>query len=438
MTQSSQTISAHADEPSSSSVASHTVQAKSLSTSERAILEAADLEALLAVIAETAEERETDHELPAAIYERLAAFGFTKRRVPKEHGGGGLDIEAFVEELVALAAADTNVLQSLRTHILATERYVTSASSGDRDLWLGRIGAGAILGGAWTEAGDVTIGTFTTTLTRDGEGYRLNGRKFYSTGSLLADWLQVTGVDEAGETAISIVPARAEGITHIDDWDGFGQQLTASGTTVFENVFVESENLVPFGGTYDGSRGWQQLVLLAALVGAGEALERIAIDLARSPSHDDAELDPVYLERLGWISSRVFAARAGLREAARATQRASESLLNAGAARTAPAVTEAIRLAERATFQAQVIIIDHVLAAANAVAEVSALGIATANPKAARAVERLWRNVRTIATHNPVLFKQRMIGDDLAFGIDSGAPRERRHRRGEPAEGDRS
>ncbi len=77
------------------------------------------------------------------------------------------------------------------------------------------------------------VGTFETRIHRQGDGWGLTGRKYYTTGSLYADWIDVVGTGEAGEETSVVVAAKGPGVTIADDWDGFGQRLTASGTATF-------------------------------------------------------------------------------------------------------------------------------------------------------------------------------------------------------------
>lgn len=88
----------------------------------------------------------------------------------------------------------------------------------------------------------------------------LNGRKFYCTGSLFADWLVVraslvTTADEqtcaSTPKAVAFVPADAVGVTIVDDWDGMGQRTTASGTVTLDAVRVPAEHVVPFTPIFD-------------------------------------------------------------------------------------------------------------------------------------------------------------------------------------------
>ena len=66
-------------------------------------------------------------------------------------------------------------------------------------------------------------------------GYRLDGEKFYSTGTLFSDYLTVTATTDHDSVAtVVFVPTDRTGVKLIDDWDGFGQRRTGTGTTVFK------------------------------------------------------------------------------------------------------------------------------------------------------------------------------------------------------------
>jgi alkylation response protein AidB-like acyl-CoA dehydrogenase len=45
-------------------------------------------------------------------------------------------------------------------------------------------------------------------------------------------------------TAFAILPTDREGVELVDDWDGFGQRLTGTGTTLFTNVWVEADEVI--------------------------------------------------------------------------------------------------------------------------------------------------------------------------------------------------
>src|SRR6266851_2504911 len=109
-----------------------------------------------------------------------------------------------------------------------------------RSRWLAEVLSGKLFGLASAELGIVSPADFKTSVRLNADGSLvLNGRKYYSTGSLFADIVEVTAVDADGRHVSLVVPADREGVTLVDDFDGMGQRATASGTTTFDGVRVE-------------------------------------------------------------------------------------------------------------------------------------------------------------------------------------------------------
>ncbi|MFI7968346.1 monooxygenase, partial [Acinetobacter baumannii] len=90
---------------------------------------------------------------------------------------------------------------------------------------------GDLVGNAWTEVGNVQIGDVVTRVTKDASGNLVvNGEKYYSTGSIFADWIDLFAYDEVNDRHVIAAIYRHEtGVSVIDDWDGFGQKTTGSG-----------------------------------------------------------------------------------------------------------------------------------------------------------------------------------------------------------------
>ncbi len=181
-------------------------------------------------IAAGASAREQEHRLPHDEIRELAAAGFGALRVPAEFGGAGATLPQTFRLLTELAAADSNIPQALRGHFALVEDRLV-ARSGERDAWLERFGRGEIAGNSWTEVGAVQIGDVITKVTPQPDGtFRISGQKYYSTGSIFADWIDTYAErTDTGERVIAIVDAHQPGVTHADDWDGFGQRTTGSG-----------------------------------------------------------------------------------------------------------------------------------------------------------------------------------------------------------------
>lgn len=372
---------------------------------------AARFRPIFARIAEGAVERERSRTLPFEPIKWLKQAGFGAVRVPVEFGGPGASLPQLFQLLIELAAADSNVTQALRGHFAFVEDRLNAQAFSPQNAWFERFVAGELVGNAWTEVGDVKIGQVITRISRQGEQWVANGTKFYSTGSLFADWIDLyTQRDDTGADVIAAVRVQQPGVRQSDDWDGFGQRTTGSGTSVFENAVVEDDHLIDFSTRFKYQTAFYQLTLLAVLVGSGQAAVReVAQQVrvrARVFSHgnapaarDDAQVQQV----VGKASAQVYTAEAATLRAAQASQRA----YVAHFAKDAQAEREANIAAELESAQAQVVIADLVLRATSDL--FNALGASAAS--ASLQLDRHWRNARTAASHNPLIYKERILGD---------------------------
>ncbi|MHC9045302.1 acyl-CoA dehydrogenase family protein [Microbacterium saperdae] len=355
-------------------------------------------------------------ELPKSFFTRLAAAGFGRIRVPVAEGGLGGDVLDLLDAFVAIAAADSNLAQSWRTHVLATERHVKSPAGPLRDRWISRVAAGAIIGGGWTEADGSGPDVFTTRLSTASGSPTLTGRKFYSTGSRYADWLEYSAVDDDGDLVIAALRTGAPGVTLLDDWTGFGQRATASGTTVLDDAPVDPDDIAPFDTQHLGTPGWQQLMLLGVLVGIGEATRAAAEELVSLIDRAHGGSPILVLEGYGRISALVASARASLGEIGRLTEIAHQAII-AGADDAEELADDAVN----AVFQAQAVMVEQIIEAADRLMALPAQldDVAeTQELRSALRLDRFWRNAQTLSTHNPVLHRLRAIADREIYAID--------------------
>ncbi len=366
-------------------------------------------------IAENAVAREVNRALPVEEIGWLKDARFGALRVPVADGGFGATLPQLFALLIELAAADSNLVQALRAHFGFTED-ILSAGAERRALWLPRIAAGEIAGSAWTETGPAAQGAFSTRVTQTDHGLRLSGTKFYTTGSLYADWIDVGASDDAGAGLSVVVSRHAAGVDVRDDWDGMGQRLTASGTTVFTDVAVEDaisdETRFSYGAAF------YQLVHFATLAGIGRAASRaVARQVAartRNFSHANTPLvrdDPQVLAVVGSITGAAYSAGAIVLKVAEALQ----AVYEAGAGGNETALEAANVRAEIEVAAAQGVVIDLIVGATSRVFD--ALGASsTLRPNA---LDRFWRNARTLANHNPRIYKDRIVG---AYAVNGTLP----------------
>ena len=361
-------------------------------------------------IAAGAAERDREHRLPVAEIRELADAGFGALRVPVEFGGSGATLPQLFELLTELAAADSNIPQALRGHFALVEDRLV-ARSGQREVWLERFGRGEIAGNSWTEVGTVQVGDVTTKVSPDPDGgFRITGQKYYSTGSIFADWIDTYAErTDTGDRVIAIVDAHQDRVTHTDDWDGFGQRTTGSGTSTFRDARVGADDVVLFDERFKYQTAFYQAVLLSVLAGSVVAAERdIAFEVrnrTRVFSHGNADTfaaDPQILQVVGEVSAAGFAARAVVDRAAQALQGAYE-----GAFLDETEDEQRNDRAELATAQAQVALTSLATQATSHLFDaLAASGVSTT-----KNLDRHWRNARTAGSHNPWVFKARIVGD---------------------------
>ncbi|WP_405938534.1 acyl-CoA dehydrogenase family protein [Streptomyces sp. NBC_00726] len=371
--------------------------------------------ALAKDLAAGAVARDGGRELPREQVRAVADAGFSRLRIPKEWGGDGLTIPEWGDVLIELAAADSNIPQIFRGHIAFVEDVVHRPDEDYRKRWLPRLLDGQMVGNAWSEAGPIAMGQKNTLFAlRDGE-MTVSGKKHYTTGSIFADWADVSGIYEDRSVA-GFVSMRQSGVTVHDDWDGFGQRTTGTGTLFFEEASVDPRDVASFDERIRYQTPLYQWILLVVQAGIAVAVERDIVaavqNRQRNYSHSSALLakdDPNIQSVVGEISSIAYTARSLARGVAETLQRASETGL---AGRDSEEDREANLVAEIRSEQAQVMLSELVPRSATLLFD--ALGASATST--GRALDRHWRNSRTVASHNPSIFKQRAVGDWLLNG----------------------
>ncbi|MCK9922317.1 hypothetical protein MXD61_10590, partial [Frankia sp. AgPm24] len=285
--------------------------------------------------------------------------------------------------------------------------------------WLEHVARGELIGSAATELGAKAGATdfpYETTITRTPAGQRLNGTKYYTTGSLYMDWLLVSATGVDGEKTQLILPGDRPGVHRPNDWDGFGQRFTGSGTVTFEDVAIHPED---YFGT-DASAGdalpypatFFHIQLNAMIAGI---LRRVASDAVeqvhrrtRAFYHANADTpadDPIVQYSVGLLHSQAFAAEALVLTAGAALQ-------EAYAAHGTPEEGELSLRAALLNAKAKVVIDE---LANRAASELFDVGGGSLVRRGAH-LDRHWRNIRAIAAHNPKTLKAVVVGRHALHG----------------------
>jgi alkylation response protein AidB-like acyl-CoA dehydrogenase len=374
-------------------------------------------------IAEGAAQREIDRELAYEPVAWLNAERFGALRVPLEHGGIGASVEQLYDLLIELGEADSNLPQILRAHFGFIERLLAEIDPALHGPWMRLAAEGVVFGNATTELGDGAIGTMQTTLkpNEDGNGdaWLLDGNKYYSTGTLYADWIAVSAqrlnADGSSDRVIALVPAEALGVERVDDWRGFGQRLTASGTTRFRNVRVKPENVLLYVRDQPTPMTAHfQLTHLATLAGIARAIVRDAVAFVqprkRVYTHGSGSTpreDPLVQQVIGQLASTAFIAASTVQAVARGLGE-----IDRYRARGETVPESLLFEVELNTAKAQAGIVDAVLQAGTRLFDIGGASALQED----RRLDRHWRNARTLASHNPTIYKGRVVGNHLLNG----------------------
>lgn len=367
---------------------------------------------LAADFARSASERDTDRLLPFDELDALAQSGLLAITVPPEYDGIDVSNAILAEITAILSEADSSIGQIPQNHFYILEALRTDGTEDQKKFFFARALAGDRFGNALSERGTKTVGDYATKLSPDGPGFRLNGRKYYSTGVLFAEWVVVFALDPNDKLTMSFVPRGAEGLQIIDDWDGFGQRTTGSGTTVLQNVYVAADAVVRHHRGFErpttiGSVG--QIIHAGIDLGIARAAFAETIAFVRNHARpwmdsgvERAADDPLTIARIGQLAIRLEAATATLE---RAGKKVDIAQING----TEASVIEATL----AVAAAKVLTTEIALEASNTLFELAG----TTSTRIGLNLDRHWRNARTHTLHDPVRWKHHVVGNYHLNGV---------------------
>ncbi|WP_458378901.1 SfnB family sulfur acquisition oxidoreductase [Pseudomonas chlororaphis] len=354
--------------------------------------------------------RDRERRLPHPELEAFSRSGLWGISVPREYGGAGVSNVTLAKVIALIAQADGSLGQIPQNHFYALEVLRVNGSGAQKKRLYAEVLAGQRFGNALAELGTKTAHDRTTRLTRDvqpgRDGYRINGRKFYSTGAIYAQRIPTSVVDEHGVQQLAFVPADSQGLNVIDDWSGFGQRTTGSGSVVFEEVFVAAEDVIPFQSAFERPTtvGPLAQILHAAIdTGIARAAYEDALHFVRTKTrpwidsgNDKATEDPLTLKSFGHLSIRLHATEALL-------ERSGEFL---DAAQAEPNA-ETVAAASIAVAEARAISTEISLAAGSTLFELAGSQATLAE----HGLDRHWRNARVHTLHDPVRWKYHAVGN---------------------------
>ncbi|MCC4602726.1 monooxygenase [Xanthomonas campestris pv. badrii] len=357
--------------------------------------------------AATAIERDARGGTPKVERDALRTSGLLGLSIPVQYGGLGASWSEVLTIVREFARADSSIAHVFGFHhlMLATVRLF-----GQPAQWQPWLEQTARKQWFW---GNALNPLDTRTIAVHYEGWReFSGKKSFCSGALDSQMLIASALDErSGKLLIGAVPTARSGITLGQDWDNIGQRQTDSGSTTFERVRVEENELLldpgPLSTPFACLRPLlAQLLFAHVFLGIAEG----AFEEARSytstetrPWHrsgvERASDDPYILAHYGefWLgleSARLLAGRAA--DLFDAAWRKEHALTGDERAQ----VALAIAAAKVATTRVGLDVSSKLFEVTGARATHAALRL-----------DRYWRNLRTHTLHDPVDYKVRELGE---------------------------
>ncbi|WP_213880775.1 acyl-CoA dehydrogenase family protein [Pseudomonas sp. dw_358] len=268
-------------------------------------------------------------QFPHANFELLHRHGLLGLATAPSYGGGGADLATARQVISAVgkgcpATALILVMQYLQHFRLAqNERWPEHLRT--------RVARDAVENGALINALRVEpeLGTPArgglpaTVAARAQDGWVLNGRKIYSTGSHGLTWLVVWARSDDADPLVGgwLVHKDTPGIRIVDDWDHLGMRATCSHEVQFDNVRVPLDHAVsvsPFSAPRAELDGealvWMAVLLPALYDGVAQTARDWLVQFlkSRTPSNLGAPLAslPRFQEVVGRIDTLLFNNRA--------------------------------------------------------------------------------------------------------------------------------
>lgn len=259
-----------------------------------------EVEALRSAIAQTTRsfgdsyyaDHAERHEPTTELWNALGEQGFIGINLPEEYGGGGSGMAELALVCEETAANGAPLLLLLVSSAISGEVIARYGSTEQKEKWLPRMASGeskVVFAITEPDAGSNSL-KLSTTATREGDGWRLKGSKYYISGVDEADAILVvarTGTSTEGKSLLSlfIMPTDAPGFVT--------QPLPVSAalperqfTLFFDDVRLEPDQLVGvegegFAQVFHGLNP-ERITGAAVCIGVGRYALRKASEYARN------------------------------------------------------------------------------------------------------------------------------------------------------------
>ncbi|MEN4984451.1 SfnB family sulfur acquisition oxidoreductase [Acinetobacter modestus] len=352
-------------------------------------------------------KRDQNRILPTEQINQFSQKGLGGIRIPKQYGGAFVSNKTLAHVFRILSKADANVGQISQNQFGLLNFINITGSDVQKQFIYTEILAGKRIANGGPEKNSKDTKAIQTTLSLENAQYFLNGEKFYSTGTSFADWLAIRALHPDGHTVLAIIDRHAAGVEVINDWNGFGQRTTASGTVKLHNVIVDpalffDERIIADTPNVRGA--YSQLLQVAIDVGIAEAAFDDTLSSIRKARPiidagvEKASEEHYTLQEVGKLNILLDAA----------------ILLLDDAAEYLDELDQIAEISAEQAARASILVAEAKIYANDAALHISEKLLELGGSRASLSQHNLdqhWRNARVHTLHDPVRWKFHAIGD---------------------------
>ena len=356
-------------------------------------------------------QRDAQRILPFQEIEAYSQSGLWAITVPKQYGGAEVSSLTVAKIIALMSGVDGSIGQIPQNHFYALEVLRNTGTEQQKQKLYAEVLKGARFGNALAEFKTKNATQKQTAITPTEHGFVVNGEKFYCTGSLFAHRIPTLVKDHENREFLAFIARESEGLELIDDWSGFGQRTTGSGTVKFNNVPVAAEDIIPFDSAFSQATlvgPFAQIMHAAIETGIARAAFEETLHRVRQARPwidsgvDQATADPLILFELGRIVADVRASEVLLKQAARSIDAAKPQPT---AANIAKASLDVAKVRAHSTETA--------LKASSKLIELAG----SRGSQREDGLDRFWRNARVHTLHDASRWKYYFIANHLLNGV---------------------
>ncbi len=356
-------------------------------------------------------QRDAERILPFDEIEAYSQSGLWAITVPAEFGGADVSSYTVAQIIALMSGVDGSIGQIPQNHFYALEVLRNTGTHEQKKKLYTEVLQGARFGNALAEFKTKNSAQKQTAIKQTEHGFEVNGEKFYCTGSLFAQRIPTLVKDENAREFLAFIPRNSQGLELVDDWSGFGQRTTGSGTAKFNQVAVLAEDIIPFDSAFTEPTlvgPFAQIMHAAIETGiARAAFEETLIRVRQARPWIDSGVetaveDPLTCYELGRIIVEVRASEVLLKQAARSID----------AARPHP-TSENIAKASLDVAKVRAHSTETALKASSKLIELAG----SRGSQREDGLDRFWRNARVHTLHDASRWKYYFIANHVLNGI---------------------